>query len=599
MNPLRSSLAYWSVYRKHIGNRLYIISVLTLLAAATEGLGIAMLLPLATQLDIAHQSNQPTGFAAALYGLLGKLGIQGSLVGILIFISLVFFLKGLLKFAEGGYRSYLQSQLALEVRAKLIDTYATMDYRFYSGHNTGHFVNVVNVQVNSLLLAFDQYQRFIAGLIMMAAYFSFAFLLSWKFASMSLVIGLVILLVFRELNRYVRRLSQLTAEESGTLNHFLVQAMQAFKYLAATATIEPLRKAVSRSIRRLTDNLRRQGIAAAFTDAIREPIAVSVLVLIIVVQLTLLDAALAPILVALLFIYRAMGQVMGVQATWQKTMNHIGSLEMIESELNEAGSHQQQGGPVVLMPFADSIRFRDVCFAFEPGHRDVLSNINLTIPANRTIALVGESGSGKSTLVDLMTLLLRPTQGEILIDGESHNDIDLTSWRSQIGYVSQETVVFDDTIANNISLWRRNNSREADARSKIETAAARANAQRLIDELPDGYNTVVGDRGVRLSGGQRQRLFIARELYKDPRILILDEATSALDSKSELAIKESVDQLKGSTTVVIIAHRLSTIRDADYIYVLDAGRIVEEGSYQELLAIDKGRFKRMVEIQSL
>jgi subfamily B ATP-binding cassette protein MsbA len=163
--------------------------------------------------------------------------------------------------------------------------------------------------------------------------------------------------------------------------------------------------------------------------------------------------------------------------------------------------------------------------------------------------------------------------------------------------VSQDTVVFDDTVANNICLWRGDYAIDQEVRNNVEQAAARAGATEFINALNDGFNTHVGDRGVRLSAGQRQRLFIARELYKDPRLLILDEATSALDSESELVIKDSVEQLRGLTTIVIIAHRLSTIKNADYIYVLDKGRIVEEGSYKDLALTHGGTFNRMVALQ--
>ena len=159
--------------------------------------------------------------------------------------------------------------------------------------------------------------------------------------------------------------------------------------------------------------------------------------------------------------------------------------------------------------------------------------------------------------------------------------------------------MFDDTVANNICLWRGDYATDEEVRRNVEQAAARAGATKFINALSDGFNTPVGDRGVRLSAGQRQRLFIARELYKNPRLLILDEATSALDSESELVIKESVDQLKGLTTIVIIAHRLSTIKNADYIYVLDKGRIVEQGSYEELALAHGGTFNRMVALQRL
>ena len=599
MGLLRNILYYFSVYRKHVGNRLYVVSLLTALAAATEGLGIALLLPLITHLDMADVGSEVSGFPAVLNDLLDSFGIAGSTVGILAFIGIVFLIKGMMKFAEGAYRSYMQARLAREVRVKLFETYSTMNYRYYSGQNAGHFVNVMNVQINSLLLSFEQYQRFLAGSIMMCAYFAFAFLLSWQFAAMAMAVGVFVLFLFRRLISYVRRLSAMTVSESGVLNHFLVQTMQAFKYLSATSQLSPLRKAVIFSIERLTGHQRKQHVAAAFTESIREPIAVTVLVLIIVVQVAILNAALAPILVALLFTYRAMGQVMGVQHTWQKAMNNIGSLELIERELDEAARHRQTSGARTLPLLSDGIELRNVHFAYGPGQSDVLKDISLTIPANRTIAIVGESGAGKSTLVDLLTLLHTPTSGEILVDGVRHNDVDLQSWRRQIGYVSQETVVFDDTVANNIAMWRDDYKEDPGVRERIELAAERAHARDMIAALPEGLDSVVGDRGLRLSGGQRQRLFIARELYRDPRLLILDEATSALDSESELVIKESVDELKGSTTVVIIAHRLSTIRNADYVYVLDGGRIVEEGTYDRLVGNLEGRFNRMVSLQSL
>ncbi|MEX1014857.1 MAG: ATP-binding cassette domain-containing protein, partial [Candidatus Paceibacterota bacterium] len=229
----------------------------------------------------------------------------------------------------------------------------------------------------------------------------------------------------------------------------------------------------------------------------------------------------------------------------------------------------------------------------------VLKNVNLTIPVNNMIAFVGESGAGKSTLIDMLTLLLRPQKGEIYIDGVNSIDVNLETWRSQIGYVSQETVVFDDTMANNICLWKGDYKKDPNVRNRVHEAAKRAYAHEFISELSEEYETIVGDRGVRLSGGQRQRLFIARELYKDPNLLILDEATSSLDTESEQFIQKSTDALKGSMTVVIIAHRLSTIKNSDLIYVIEKGKIIESGSYDDLTLNRKTRFSEMVQIQSL
>lgn len=279
---------------------------------------------------------------------------------------------------------------------------------------------------------------------------------------------------------------------------------------------------------------------------------------------------------------------------------------------------KELSGDVKLKSFHDKLEFRNVSFSYnldeemyreladekEVKNKDtrdqevVIKDLSLIIEASKTIALVGESGAGKSTLVDLMTLLLRPQSGELFIDGVPHNDIDVSSWRKQIGFVSQDTVVFDDTIANNICMWKGDYRKDPKLKEEIEKAAERAYVSQFVDMLPQGYDTLVGDRGVRLSGGQKQRLFIARELFKNPRFLILDEATSALDSESELYIKESIDSLQGQTTLVIIAHRLSTIRNADHIYVMDEGRILEHGTYEELIQ-SKKMFRKMVELQTL
>jgi ABC-type multidrug transport system fused ATPase/permease subunit len=280
-------------------------------------------------------------------------------------------------------------------------------------------------------------------------------------------------------------------------------------------------------------------------------------------------------------------------------MNAIGSVEMVDDEFDVVLDHQEDREGKAVGALSEGIQFDGVRFAYNEEDGDVLHDINISVPANQTVALVGESGAGKSTLVDMMSLLLPPREGEIRIDGVPHDEIDLTSWRGQIGYVSQETVVFDDTVANNISLWQGDIEEDPALRERVYHAAERAHAHHFIQDLPNGYQTVVGDRGVRLSGGQKQRLFVARELFKQPNLLLLDEATSDLDTASEQHIQSSIDALQGEVTVVIIAHRLSTVKNADRVYVLDEGRVVEEGSYHELRAREDGEFREMVEMQSL
>jgi ABC-type multidrug transport system fused ATPase/permease subunit len=383
------------------------------------------------------------------------------------------------------------------------------------------------------------------------------------------------------------------------LNKLLVQSIQAFKYIASTRQMGHLRSGVMDSIRRLTGYQFKQKVAGAFTSSIKEPLSVLFIIGVIAVQVAVFEAPVAPIFVALLLFHRGMQSVLAVQGGWQQTMNSIGALEMVDDEYHTVRARQETSGAQKVSALSQGIEMEQVCFAYDEDDGDVLKDVNISIPANTTVALVGESGAGKSTLVDMLTLMLRPRSGSIRIDGVPGAEAELDSWRLQIGYVAQETVVFDDTIANNISLWKDEYANDAEVQFRVQEAARKAYADHFIEELPQGYETVVGDRGVRLSGGQRQRLFIARELYKNPNLLILDEATSALDTESERYIQQSIDALKGQMTVVIIAHRLSTIKNVDYVYVLDEGRVIEEGTYDELRYHDASRFREMVEMQSL
>lgn len=590
---------YFSVYRKFIGKRVYIVFLLTGAVAIAEGFGITLLLPLIEAADAGNADGEMSGAAAALHTFLDFIGIGDSMVAILLFIGAVFIAKGALKFSEGGYLSYLQSRLMIEIKGKMFEAYTLMDYGHYSTNNTGHFVNIINSQINKFIRSFNTFKGFLSKIIMSVAYFMVAFLLAWKFALMAVGIGAVMLFLFKWLNNFVRDLSRKASYEESTLNKFVVQSIQAFKYLVSTSQMGHLKSGVFGSIKKLAGYKFKRGMAAAFTAAIKEPVSVLFLLLVIIIQVTVFDAPIAPIFVALLLFHRGMGQVIGIQSSWQSTLDNIGSLEMVIDEFNTVTSVQEPEGKVEVPHFSKKVEFKNVSFAYNKEDGNVLRQINLEIPVNKTVAFVGESGAGKSTLIDMITLMLRPSSGEVFIDGIAGSEIKRSSWRSQIGYVSQETVVFDDTVANNICLWKGDYENNEEVRHNIHKAAEKAYALDFIQDLPKGFNTIVGDRGVRLSGGQRQRLFIARELYKKPNLLILDEATSALDSDSENFIQQSIDNLKGSMTVVIIAHRLSTIKNSDYIYVLDEGRVIEDGSYNELTIDTNGRFKEMVEMQSL
>ena len=234
-------------------------------------------------------------------------------------------------------------------------------------------------------------------------------------------------------------------------------------------------------------------------------------------------------------------------------------------------------------------RIKTYCY----GKKQILEGINVSIPSKSIVAIVGESGSGKSTLASLITGVLTPEQGEIKISGNSYNKVDQEKLRTQIGYVTQENVIFTDSIRNNITLWDYQN---ADSESKLQEVLVSASLTEFINDLDEGLDTQLGDNGLTISGGQRQRICIARELYRDIKMLILDEATSSLDSETESRIQSSIESLQGELTLVIVAHRLSTIRKADLILVISQGSIAESGKYEDLQSLG-GIFSKMVKSQ--
>ncbi|TAJ22826.1 MAG: ATP-binding cassette domain-containing protein, partial [Nitrospirae bacterium] len=244
-----------------------------------------------------------------------------------------------------------------------------------------------------------------------------------------------------------------------------------------------------------------------------------------------------------------------------------------------------------LAPISQTLEFKNVSFQYESSDQPALAGINLTVPIGKVLALVGSSGSGKTTFVSLVPRFYDPTEGAILIDGQDIRDYTLSSLRRQIGIVSQNTVLFDETIRNNIAYGREGATDE-----EIVEAAKQAYAHDFIQRLPDGYHTLIGENGVKLSGGERQRLAIARAILRDPPILILDEATSSLDSESERIVQLAMANLMQHRTTLVIAHRLSTVQKADRIVVLAHGRIVETGSHAELLQRG-GQYQRLHAIQ--
>tara|TARA_B100001063_G_scaffold57160_1_gene51376 strand:+ start:134 stop:1942 length:1809 start_codon:yes stop_codon:yes gene_type:complete len=597
--PILDIFRYIRMFQNYLGKRIYIIFALGLFASLSEGFGILMIMPLLETLD-GSEVNPSDGFASnIMFNIINFFNFDNSPVTVLLIIAFAFCFKGLLSFAALSVNAILMGTLLRELKGRLFDHYTLMSYKYFSSKNTGHFTNLINEQSTKALDAFSQLTTLGGQVINTIVLMTLAFMLSWEFGSMAVGVGIILLLLFVKLSAWVRTLSRITASENGVLTKWLVQTLQAFKYLAATGQTKVLKTSISKSIAKLVKNQVGMSIAASFTQSVREPIAVLFIVCIVFIQIIIFEQTLEPILVSIVLFYRALNTVMGIQGAFQATYTLIGSMEIVDKEFQNQKANKVSIGKRETQTFSNEILLQNVTFAYNNEEKKIIKDMTIKFPVKKSIAIVGESGAGKSTLVDLITLIHQPDQGNIYIDDVNSTDIKKSSWRSQIGYVSQDTVIFDDTIKNNISMWNCKNITEGELEVKVRDAARQANILEFIDNLPEGFESYVGDRGLLLSGGQKQRLFIARELFRNPNLLILDEATSALDSGSEKEIQKSIDNLKGQISVIIIAHRLSTIKNVDLIYVLKNGIIIESGTYQELATNEKSNFSNLIAMQSL
>tara|TARA_B100000963_G_scaffold35311_1_gene26496 strand:- start:31033 stop:32844 length:1812 start_codon:yes stop_codon:yes gene_type:complete len=596
---LKDILNYIKLFQTYLGKRIYLVFIFSLLVALLEGFGILMLLPLLENLDSLGESEESNALSIAIFNFVNYLGLSDSTLSILILISVIFLFKGLFAFCAFAYNGMLMGRLLKGLKAQLFDSYSKMNFSYYTSKDSGHFTNLINEQPIRALNALQQLTIFGGQLINVIALMSLALIMAWEFGLMAVTAGMLMIYLFMALNNYVRNLSRMTANENSNLNNWIIQTLQSYKYLSATNQIKSLRKNVIHSIKKLTGFQVKTTIAAGFTQSVREPIAVIFIMLIIYIQIYIFNGTIEPIFVAIILFYRALTAALQVQSFFQGTYQYIGSMELINKEFKNLNLNRIEDGENDINELKKMITLQNISFSYDSSDDYQLKDISLNIPALSSVAFVGESGSGKSTILDVITLLNEPNLGNLIIDDLDSRSIKKESWRQMIGYVSQETIIFDATIGDNISMWSGDYKKNKEIESKIKEAAEKANILDFINNLPDGLDTNVGDRGVLLSGGQRQRLFIARELYKNPLVLILDEATSALDTSSERAIQQSIESLKGYITVIQVAHRLSTIKNVDLIYVLKNGKLIEKGTYKDLTKDQDSNFSKMIELQSL
>lgn len=588
---MKEFFSYCSIFYSLARGKFLVLPIFMLLAGLFDGIGIVLFFPLLERLQ---DETIPQGNMEGLTGVLQTIG-GSTLQGMLLAIVCVFLFKFVFLFFQEVALQKITRDLYRSVALNIIHGWSDAEYKdFYLKHSAGKFVNLLTRELWTFLGAFQHYAGVFVGVIYVTIYLVLSLLLDVTVTTIAFVAGVALLIVFRRFTRKTKHYSLQVAKEDEQFQGGVIEFMQSYKYLKATNRFPKMNQYLERIIMKSTDLRFKMGIIGSFIGSAPEPIAVLLVAVFIYVEVAIFGKAFGLIAVLILLFYRTLMRIVTLQSSWQKFFGCSGALKVIPEALEQARLAKEQTGTSQVNRFYNAIQFEHVSFAYDT--KSVLSSMNLQFRKHTTIALVGPSGTGKSTVVDLLTGVLKPTSGRITIDGKPYTDIDLQTLRHHIGYVTQEIVMFRDTIINNISFWDKLPKEQA--LSKVVSQCVRAFCRDFIERLPDTYETNVGDRGINVSVGQRQRIAIARELYRDPEILIFDEATSALDSESEQYIQKSIEALKGSKTMILIAHRLSTIKNADYIYVLDQGQVIEEGTFDDLYGNQQSKFYGMCKMQS-
>ncbi len=533
---------------------------------------------------------------ASLNGLVEGETRSRTLFNFCILILAIALTSNIFYYIQGFFMAYVQQSVVRDFRNRLFEKYQQLSLSFFHKQRTGQLMSRVTNDVIVLNESIDLgFNRLIVDSLTVLLLCSFLILLSWK---LTLLAALVLPLVFgfiywmgKKLRKYSARSQEKMADVNSVLEETVSNIRIVKAYAMESFEIKKFFKATGEFFKALLRMTRIRHLASPINE-----------ILIVIAGIAILLYAGRRIIEGggemdagdfMTFIIAMFSLVKPVKNLFQihiKLQEGMAAAERIFNVIDTPIKVHDTPGAVEKYHFESSIKYEHVYFAYKAGE-DIIKDVSFEVKKGEVLALVGPSGAGKSTLFDLLPRFYDPQRGLITIDGVDVKDITLKSVRRMLGIVTQETYLFNDSIKNNIAYGLENVSVD-----EITAAAGAANADDFINEFANGYDTIVGNRGVRLSGGQRQRVAIARALLKNPQILIFDEATSALDTESEILVQEAIDRLMKDRTTLVIAHRLSTIINADKILVMEHGRIVEQGTHDELLKLN-GLYNKLYRMQ--
>ena len=581
------------LFLEAFGRSRWLLAVGTLLLAVEGVLGVVAVVSVAPVIDLFLSPD--LGHASALTGRLAALMRTCQVPVSLGSVVVLFMSLQVLKNAFAILVRHVLVRIRFRVlRELLVGTFADLfsaRWGFFAAHSQGAMLNLLSREMDTVGSALGLITLLCASLVQLAFYFLVPFVVSWRVAAVSLATAGVLAVPFLLMGRRYYQLGKAGTATASALSTVMHESLGLAKLILGFGQEQRRVDELARVFDAHRRVAHRFHTLQAATPLAYEPL--GVLVLVVTVLAGRRFGVPLSELAVMLWALRNCMPLLGQFLTQKNGLAHFApSYEHIQDLRRQAVALRQPSGAQRFDGFRDRIAVEAITFQY-PGQTPVLTEVTMEIRKGSLVALVGESGAGKSTLSDLLMGFHPPAAGRITVDGVPLECLDIRSYRQRIGYVPQESVLFNQSIRDNLR-WARPEATEAE----IADACRRANAEEFIQRFPQGCDTVVGDRGVRLSGGQCQRLALARALLRRPELLILDEATSALDTESERLIQRALESAARDTTVLVIAHRLSTIVNADYVYVLSQGRMVEAGTYQALVERN-GRFSRMTRMQGL
>ncbi len=568
------------------------IVILGILSSLSEGLGISLFIPLLQGLD---KTNSPGASGNNLLDLINKLFLHFPpnnrivIIGLCIFGTIIF--KNCILYSNATLLAWLNSRIGHRLRSGIFNQLLSTSYSFLESQESGKLLNTLASETWRTGQALGILVNLIISICTISVFITILLVISWKL-TLLVAAGLgLISLTIQLVTRQVKNLGQQAVEINKTLGNRMWEGMAGMKVIRSFGRESYEQERFDVASKEVRNIFLKLDMLTGTVSPLSEVLSVVLLLYILIFGLLQDRTALPTLLTFSFILYRLQPQVKQFDSHRVGLMALTSSVEDVMSLLDRSDKPYIYSGQIPFQGLQQAISFESVTFRYNPQEKPAVQDISLCIPRGKTTAFVGPSGAGKSTLIGLLCRFYDVTEGEIYLDGCPLRQLNLDSWRSRIALVSQDIHMFSATIRENIAYGRLEATED-----EIIAAAKLANADEFISQFPYGYETKVGDRGIRLSGGQRQRIALARAIVRNPEILILDEATNALDTISENLIQEALNTLSANCTVIVIAHRLSTIEQADQIIVLEKGRVVEQGDLKHLLQLD-GLFAKLYNLQ--